>query len=66
MALATQGILRPSVRASRLGRERNSRRTRGDDAVSEMPARDAKLVELLNEAYAKEKQLETLSPRTWR
>ena len=27
--------------------------------MTEMPARDAKLVELLNEAYAKEKQLET-------
>jgi ferritin-like metal-binding protein YciE len=32
---------------------------REDDVMSEMPARDAKLVELLNEAYAKEKQLET-------
>ena len=27
--------------------------------MSDMPARDAKLVELLNEAFTKEKQLET-------
>ena len=34
--------------------------------MSDTPTRDAKLVQLLNEAYAKEKQLETALRRTSR